>query len=171
MKSKIYTFIILFFVTLFTACKKNEIDHGGEYIDSYVAWTKFKESSGNSYRYMVASGSWTGIGTETIITVQNGKPVQRSFVMKGRNQSGQIAVLEEWEETTPELNAHPAGFDPLTLDEIYELARTQWLTKREGATVYFEARNNGMISSCGYVEERCADDCFRGVTIGFIEKL
>lgn len=171
MKSNIYPFIILFFVILFAACKKTEIDHGSEYISSYVAWTNFKESSGNSYRYMVASGSWTGTGSETIITVREGKPVQRSFVMKGRDRSGQIVVLEEWEENTSDLNSHPAGFDPQTLDDVYTLARTEWLKKRKGATVYFETRNNGMISSCGYVEDKCADDCFRGVTIGFIEKL
>jgi len=40
--------------------------------------------------------------------------------------------------------------------------------KRKDASVYFEAKNNGMISSCGYVQDGCMDDCFNGINIASI---
>ena len=69
------------------------------------------------------------------------------------------------------MNTHVNGGTSLTLDEIYEKARTEWLLKRKDATSYFEAKNDGMISSCGYVNNNCADDCFVGITINLIERL
>jgi hypothetical protein len=59
----------------------------------------------------------------------------------------------------------------MTLDEIYDRAKSDWLRKRSNAQTYFEANNNGLISSCGYVEEGCQDDCFRGITIASVERL
>ena len=59
----------------------------------------------------------------------------------------------------------------LTFDHIYEKARSEWLIKRENAKTYFEANNNGLISSGGYVEEGCQDDCFIGINIAFVEEL
>ena len=61
------------------------------------------------------------------------------------------------------------GEAPLTFDQIYEKARTEWLVKRENATTYFEAENNGLISKCGYVDDGCQDDCFIGIQISSIK--
>jgi hypothetical protein len=55
------------------------------------------------------------------------------------------------------------------LDEIYEKARSNWLKKRGNAKTYFEAKNDGLISSCGYAEDGCQDDCFNGINITSIE--
>lgn len=38
-------------------------------------------------------------------------------------------------------------------------------------STYFETKNNGLISTCGYVENTCADDCFIDITITRIAKL
>ncbi|WP_255474197.1 hypothetical protein [Flavobacterium sp. SLB02] len=43
--------------------------------------------------------------------------------------------------------------------------------KRKNVTNYFEAKNDGLISQCGYVEKGCMDDCFVGITIKSIERL
>lgn len=59
----------------------------------------------------------------------------------------------------------------LTLDEVYEKAKNDWLKKKPGVETYFETQNNGMISTCGYVPDNCADDCFSGITISLIEAL
>jgi len=79
------------------------------------------------------------------------------------------AFLEvlQWTETESELGLHekaPAG-RVQTLDEVYEAARSVWLKKRNDASVYFETKNNGMISSAGFVPDGCADDCFSGISI------
>ncbi len=58
-----------------------------------------------------------------------------------------------------------------TLDEIYKLAETDWIIKRENAKVYFETKNNGMISSAGYVVGNCQDGCFNGINIKSIQAI
>lgn len=168
------TLIIFLFALAFASCKKETISHAGDYNSSYQAWAAFKDSSHNSYRYMVTDGSWTGYGTETLITVREGKVVGRSFVSKQIDRNGTAVVttiLEEWTESEDQLSTHDKGADPVTLDKIYEKAQQDWLQKRENASIYFETRNNGMISLCGYVPDGCQDDCLRGITIGFIEAI
>ncbi len=79
----------------------------------------------------------------------------------------------EWEEKGVELGTHTgtAASEPITLDVIYQRAKNEWLQERKNVTTYFEAKNEGLISSAGFVEDNCADDCFRGVNIRLIEKL
>lgn len=79
----------------------------------------------------------------------------------------------EWTEDENELGHHemtPAS-RVQTLDDIYASARQVWLKKRDDADIYFEARNNGLISSAGFVPNGCMDDCFSGISIRSIEAL
>lgn len=79
----------------------------------------------------------------------------------------------QWTETESELGLHeqtPASW-VLTLDEIYETARTVWLKKRDDANISFEARNNGLISAAGFVPDGCMDDCFSGIHIRSIQAI
>lgn len=87
------------------------------------------------------------------------------------NQKG-MSILEylSWEESEEALGTHqntPAA-ELLTLDQVYDKARTEWLMSRDNTTTYFENENNGMISLCGYTENNCADDCFIGISISSI---
>jgi hypothetical protein len=165
-------FLLLLTASLFTACKKSDIEYANDFDRSYEAWTNFKTTSGNSYRYTTVSGSWTGTGTETIITIESGKVTQRSYVYTVPDRANNTFVIQEqWTETGNNLNTHTNGAATITLEEIYQKARNEWLKKRADATIYFETKNNGMISSCGYVDDNCADDCFRGITLQKIEKL
>src|SRR5690606_27029376 len=79
----------------------------------------------------------------------------------------------EWIENEDEINSHQQGSaaKAITLDEVYETAKNNWLVKRENAKIYFENKNDGMISTCGYIEDGCQDDCFTGITIEYIEAL
>ncbi|MBA6153817.1 hypothetical protein [Gelidibacter maritimus] len=79
----------------------------------------------------------------------------------------------EWTENENELNSHESSIaaDALTLDQIYNKAETDWLIKRKNSTSYFESKNNGLISTCGYVEKDCMDDCLVGITIKSINVL
>lgn len=121
---------------------------------------------------MVSSGSWTGTSSETVITVKDGKVTNRSYVYKipGEKPGSQPIVKEEWQEEQGKLNTHSAGAATLTLDDVYQKAKTEWLLKRKDAETYFEANNNGMISTCGYVNNGCQDDCFNGIKIVSILK-
>ncbi|MEC3879947.1 hypothetical protein [Parapedobacter sp. 10938] len=79
----------------------------------------------------------------------------------------------QWTENESELGLHevsPASAVQ-TLDDIYERARSFWLKKRPDAAVSFEAKNNGLISSAGFVPDNCMDDCFSGISIRSIEAI
>lgn len=80
--------------------------------------------------------------------------------------------MDEWVETEAELGSHEtSGAYPLsTLDDIYMKAQDDWLRKRKDADTFFEAKNNGLISLCGYTPHDCVDDCFRGIGINVISK-
>lgn len=172
MKRNPYFIILLLIGTLFTACKKSDIVQENDFNKSFKTWLNFKSSSNNSYRYQTLTASWGGARTETIITVKNGKVTGRSYVEKRINRTtNAMEVYAQWEEDQHNLNSHENGARTITLDEIYEKAKTAWLLKRKDAKTFFETKNNGLISSCGYVENNCADDCFIGISIGFIEKL
>ncbi|MBB6270980.1 uncharacterized protein YxeA [Pedobacter cryoconitis] len=160
-------------VTFIVSCKKDDIDHKNDYDKSHQSWMSFKQSSNNSYSYKTSTGSWTGTSTETLITVKDGKVTNRSYVYKvpDKTPGGTGIVKDEWSEDQSTLNTHTAGAPTLTLDEVYQKAKTEWLLKRKDTEVFFEANNNGMISSCGYRDNNCQDDCFNGINIVSIVKL
>ena len=158
---------LMFFGLVFASCKK--IDYANSFEKSYQEWMSFKKTSGNSYRYTVLLSSWVGLSWQTVITVSDGKVIQRSYkVIPTNGVVVDIPVDErEWIENGDEVNTHentPAA-NTFTLDRIYDEARSNWLKKRSNSTTYFEAKNNGLISSCGYSDNDCVDDCFTGITI------
>lgn len=172
MKKNYRLLLFLLLGTLFIACKKDGLTYENEYDKSFKAWKNFKASTNNSYQYQVTSGSWTGYSSETTITVKDGKVIKRSYLAKTiERPSNQVVVHEEWTENEATINSHNNGASAITLDAIYQKAKTDWLLKRKDASTYFEVKNDGMISSCGYVEKNCMDDCFNGVHIAFIKKL
>lgn len=90
-----------------------------------------------------------------------------------RERNMDILDYLEWHERKIELGTHTetAASELWTLDQVYAKAKDEWLAKRDNVTTYFTALNSGMLSTCGYVEDNCADDCFRGVSIRLIEAL
>jgi hypothetical protein len=64
------------------SCSKDGLMYKNGYDLSYQTWLAFKDSSNNSYRYMVTFGSWSGYSTETLITVRKGKVTERSFTAR-----------------------------------------------------------------------------------------
>ena len=169
---KLFT-LMLFMGGILTSCEKSDLEHENDFDKSYKSWLSFREAAGNSYQYRIHGSSWTGSSSETGVTVTNGKITQRHF--KYTSVVGLANVPKEaleWTEDENEINSHGYyGAEALTLDQIYDKARSEWLIKRKNAKTYFETKNNGMISSCGYVEDSCADDCFTGITIVSIEAL
>lgn len=174
MKIKLCFFALLFIGTLLVSCKKeSDMNYERDFEQSYNNWLNFKQISGNSYCYMVAGGSVFGPGWQTTITVTEGKVTQRHFKFTSTEGLGNLPddVLE-WTENEGEINSHSnSAAAPLTLDQIYDKARNEWLIKRKNAQVYFEHYNGGLISSCGYVEDGCMDDCFVGINIKYIVSL
>lgn len=76
----------------------------------------------------------------------------------------------QWIETKENLGTHNKS-ELMTLDQVYSKAKNEWIIKRDKSKVYFEAKNNGLISIAGYVPDGCQDDCFEGINIIKIENL
>ncbi|THU41192.1 hypothetical protein FAM09_03505 [Niastella caeni] len=173
MKRLIAVLSLFAFITL-GACKKDKdgIAYSGEYEKSYRAWLDFQAGSEDSYMYQVESSSWTGYSKQTTITVKQGKIIERSYSLNAMRWPGNVlTVVNEWKEDATQLGTHNEGHELLTLEELYQKAKSDWLLERFDAKTYFETDNNGMISVCGYSKNGCADDCFNGVRITFIRPL
>ena len=171
---KILPVFALLLIVLLNACKKEGLSHVIEFNKSYDAWKDFKAASNNDYRYTVTTSSWVGTQTETVVTVQNGIVVGRDYLYTYSTHNGtswQVDTVLTWKESGAQLATHQDGAPLLTLDEIYNEAKSNWLKKRDDAETFFEAKNNGMISTAGYVPNGCADDCFRGIHIKEIKAL
>lgn len=165
-------FMLLCFISLITSCKKDNIEFENEYDKSYKAWKNFKSMSNNTYRYKTFNASMFGLPSETIITVRNGLVIERSYTEKRTDyKTGNVEIINSWIENESQLNSHNYGAPTLTLDQVYQKAKSEWLLVRKNANTYFENENDKMISICGYVENGCQDDCFIGINIAFIEKI
>lgn len=172
MKRNIYVYLLLLIGITLASCKKSDITNEDDYNKSHQSWVSFKASSNNSYRYTVNTTSWIGTSSETKITMKNNKAVHRSFTASAIDRdTHKSAVYLTWEEDESNINTHAGAATALSLDEIYQKAKSEWLLKRADAKTYFETANNGMISSAGYQENNCADDCFVGIHISAIEKI
>ncbi|MBV5281768.1 MAG: hypothetical protein JZU53_04955 [Paludibacter sp.] len=172
MKEKLCILTLLFMGVLLGSCENDDFNYQSNFEKSYKVWLSFKSTSGNSYSYKVTQASVFGPASETTITVNDGKVTERHF--KYTSTVGMINVpsdVLEWAENENGIGLHTYGAAALTLDQIYDKARSEWLIKRENAKVYLETNNNGLISSCGYQEDGCMDDCFIGIHISDIKPL
>ncbi|MBL7558876.1 hypothetical protein JAO71_03585 [Olleya sp. YSTF-M6] len=173
MKNKAYLIILLLIGSIFNSCDSDDLEYQDKFEISQKTWLNFKESSNNSYKYIVTLGSWVGFVWETTIIVENGIVTQRDFeytVTDGISTDIQPDEIQ-WTETGSEIGSHENGAEPITLDEVYDKAQNDWLIERSNTTTYFETENNGMISTCGYENNQCEDDCFIGIRIKVIETL
>lgn len=167
MKSSYFIPMLLVLSGFFGSCSK-DFEYSSEFDKSYEAYQKYKKENANSYKYTVTSSSWTGTRSATTITVFNGQVEYRSYEAKTPLADGKEQTDTKWSENKDELNSHDEGYEASTLDQVYERAKKDWLIKRKDAKVYFEAKNNGLISSAGYVPDNCQDDCFNGIRISEI---
>ncbi|OWW23174.1 hypothetical protein B4Q04_22060 [Zobellia sp. OII3] len=174
MKGKFYFLVLLIIMNFSFSCEKDDLEHKNEFEISRNVWLDFKESANNSYKYKAVGGSFNGSAWETTLTVSDGKLIERHFRYTSTEGLSENIPEEnlEWTENDTEIGTHVfAGAEALTLNEVYEKAEKEWLIQRENSKTYFEAENNGLISTCGFVEDGCQDDCFVGITISSIEIL
>lgn len=174
MKKNFYIIALLLInICLFSCSNDDDLNYQNDFEKSKSAWLDFKASSNNSYQYVVSGSSFVlPSHWETTITVSNGIVIQRDFTYINPPEN----MPEEdqyWTEDQYELNTHATfmAASPVTLDEIYNKAESEWLIKRKNTSTYFETANNGLISTCGYSEKGCMDDCFTGIRIKSITRL
>ena len=174
MKNRILIITLLLVSTIISSCSSDDdFNYQSDFENSFNTWLNFKESTNNTYKYTVGSGTWAGSYKETTISVTNGVVTQRYFKYTATDGLSENTPEEEleWTENENEIGTHQNGAEPITIDQIYEKAKQDWLIKRKNVQTYFETENNGIISSCGYRDKNCVDDCFIGVNIKKIESL
>ncbi len=169
--------LIVAIVFALSACKKDAAINAKkgngslDYNDSYSAWTNYKNKVHNNYTYTVTTASFTGAASETILVINNGMVISRDyFAYAGGANSTNRTIVKQWQESGNNLNTHSnEGASAVTIDEVYNMAATVWL-KADPKTndIYFETKNNGLISTCGYYPLGCQDDCFNGINISSI---
>ncbi len=172
MKNRIYL-IALVLVGCLSSCESDDTGYQNELKKSQSVLSDFKKRTDNFYEYTVVSSSWIGVTWETTIVVSDGEVIQRHFKYTNTEALENNIPQEEleWTENKSQIGNHTIGFDPITLDEVYTKAEQEWLPKRDDVKIYFETENNGLISTCGYVENGCQDDCFVGIHIKRIKAL
>ena len=173
MKNKIYLFTLILVGSIFSSCDSNNLEYQNKFEISRTTWLNFKESTNNSYKFTITNSSWVGFSWETTLTIENGIIIQRDFEYTSTEGLSTDIHQDElqWTEKEPEIGTHENGAEPITLQEIYNKAQNDWLIERNNTTTYLKTENEGMISTCGYVDNQCADDCFVGVNIKNIEPL
>jgi hypothetical protein len=130
-----YVILIAIGVCLF-ACKKDEI--GNKVDTSYKKWVAFKNKSNNSYTYTAYNGSVFGSYSETKFTVKNGKITAREYLSGYyKSHEDSLTVIRTWSENENTLNVHSnVGHELLTLDDIYNKAKTVWLKADQQKTIF-----------------------------------
>lgn len=158
------------------SCKKDEISGKQDDLNnSYKIWLSYKSSIHNSYSYTQSYGTVFGYNTEIKTGIKNGKFISRDLILTRYYQdgSGKKDTLKQWHEDASNFNTHGiAAGDLVTIDDIYEQSRKVYLKADvKKNMVIFEANNNGILSSCGYIPNGCQDDCFNGFKITSISPL
>lgn len=139
---------------------------GYNYTESRKQWMRLSAEHKNSYRYSILELSVTNYGSETTITVKNGKVTARNYEAFLISQDGSRIVLSTYSEKKKDLGTHAEGALPVTMDDLYDTCLGDYLiVDPETNTVYFDTNETGVISLCGFVPELCQDDCFVGFEI------
>lgn len=164
----IVIFFCSVFLFMFGSCQRTRSetilsDEGYTFNQSLNQWNAFKKATGDSYIYKMSFASWTGYRNETTIEVTNGKVISRKFKESKEYQQEMETIYHEKDK---EVGSHPAGKQPVTIDELYHQSE-QLLNNAstDTHTIYFKTTNDGLLQICGLVPKDCADDCFEGISI------
>jgi hypothetical protein len=142
---------------------------GINYKQSLKNWSALKVANGNSYTYSTSFASWTGYGSVTTLNIEKGIVISRTYEAY-RYERGTKTITDTYSEGVGDLGTHDRGHPLLTIDDLYHSCAKEYLiADRDDNTVYFETGEAGLMASCGYVPKYCQDDCFRGVSINFVE--
>ncbi|MBD8488044.1 hypothetical protein IFO69_04725 [Echinicola sp. CAU 1574] len=166
-----YTPAILIALFLFS-CDSGQDDHQNQLEKSEKNWQVLKSENGESYRYQVSTSSWTGYSSITTITVLKGLVTKREFQSYLPDNEGGQELVYSYVEEGEKIGADTEGAEPITLDELYDVCKEEYLTVDPNSnTIYFTEFDNGLVKSCGYVPQNCVDDCFFGFSLKIIEWL
>src|SRR5690606_37508708 len=103
-------------------------ESGFTYSESKSKWLQMKKEEGNSYKYRVYEISWTGHGSNTILTIENGIVTSRTyqeFFMD--HDTGDIENGNSYHEVGIDVGSNQAGARPWTIDDLYGICIAEYL--------------------------------------------
>jgi len=169
---KILKLVLVVLFLMMVSCGEDDNDFSliTDFKTSKAKWEQQKSIHGNSYTYQTTFISWTGYRTMTELTIKDGIVISRlyeAFEINGPN--GQKEIIDSYFEQGTDLGSNENGANLLTIDQLYDSCISDYLTAgTKDNKLYFEAKLDGTMSTCGYVPNGCVDDCFFGVQINSI---
>ncbi|WMJ71727.1 hypothetical protein RCC89_00865 [Cytophagaceae bacterium ABcell3] len=147
-------------------------ESGTPYSDCIEKLNDLKSKNGNSYIYQTTFTSWSGYGSVTELKIKDGKVVSRVYQEFITNESHEREIVDSYTETKSNLGSREKGAKPLTIDDLYHLCTSEYLTvDEEDNSVTFETELDGLMTLCGFSPVGCVDDCFRGIRISALKWL
>lgn len=128
---KIRKFLLAFTVLCFFSCEKdNAFD--SEFDRSLSVWKDVKKEYDNNYNFTVTASSVFGFGSQTVITVKNGKVFSRQYESyRYDHETGEEEITDTWFEDENILNTHDEGAIAMTLDAVYNSCKNDILTVKK----------------------------------------
>ena len=143
--------------------------------ESFENWKELKIKNGNSYIYQTSFNSMEGnFGRTTELKVENGIVTKRIFeaYKYTHKYDGDdfiefiTEVTDSYIESESEVGSHEYGALPRTIDELYNTCDSEYLKANINEnSIYFYSGINGLMLSCGFRPNNCADDCDIEVSI------
>lgn len=191
----------LFLTVILFGCSKDELEYQNEFDKSYKAWLQYKQNNKSySYTAKTTSWigttthttitvennqvskrdfKYARIGGKTIpengwtkqLAIEALKEIGYTENEMSSSFGNEIIDKLQWVENKEDLGKNGNAEQLMTLEQIYDKAKNDWITKRPNSQIYFEAKNNGLISTAGYVPDGCMDDCFVGIKIISIQNI
>ena len=137
---------------------------------SRTVWRDLAAMHDDTYSYDVWTSSFTGYQTLTTLQFETGIATYRRFesaVPLATGQPGTLVV--QWEERGTEVGSHTGAPPPDTIDTLYDRCAHDVLAQdpnRNTIALYID--DAGILKSCIYVPDNCADDCTMGVWLSHL---
>ncbi|MCA9080355.1 MAG: hypothetical protein KDA58_07340 [Planctomycetaceae bacterium] len=128
-------------------------------------WGEQRDKFDGNYLYTVSTSSFSGLRTQTTITIRNNKVFRRTFqkfmqpALEPLRPGQPEPVPQGWDEEGDQLGSHQEGAPAITLDALYEKAEPIASRKLEAFEKrYVRTNKQGLLTSCFIIDTRIADD-------------
>jgi hypothetical protein len=137
---------------------------------SRIAWRDLAAMHDDTYSYEVSTSSFTGYQTLTTLQFETGSATFRRFESAAPLATGLPGPLVvQWEERGTEVGSHTGSPPPDTIDTLYDRCARDVLAQDPNRnTIVLYLDEAGILKSCIYVPDNCADDCNMGVWLSHL---
>lgn len=133
-----------------------------ELATSRSAWEQARDEAADSYSYVRVASYWTGERMETTVIVEGGNIVERDYVA----YDGTEEITDSWQEYGVDVGSHEAGFEALTIDQLYDLCRDDVMPSATDTNVLtFTTFEDGLLQNCFTVDQSLEDSGADGVAL------